>query len=451
MQTSLHGSTPPSKCESRWRRDHDRFASWVFAVSLALLACEGTERPLDARPPSFSEPPPSRGEQAEHDDFHALLVEPTSGHAVGEVPADLLTAAVERSNAASFEVWRALEERENFVVSPYSIRSALGLLYLAASQESRRRSLQSRLRYPERNEDMDIRLLHGVVQGAGEAGFGSANALWVARQHVLSRAYLEAVSRSLPAEVHSIDFAADPKRAERMIDAWASDRTSRKIPSILEEGSIHELTRSVLVDTVYLRWDSPLNPGITPSSFPRSFSTSRGTKVKADMMICSPCFAVFRNDYQAAIANYRGSASLVFVAVMPKRWKKFRWNATAFRRVWASLAQSRVADLELPTLRLRSRENLGAVMTKLDLDVVDTRLQQGLLASGEPVTLGALVHEASIQVDQTTVLFEPLPKLSRELLGERSSLRVDRPFYFVLVERRTGLVLLMGQVTDPTA
>lgn len=143
--------------------------------------------------------------------------------------------------------------------------------------------------------------------------------------------------------------------------------------------------------------------------------------------------------------------SLVLVVVMPTRWAGFRWNAATFRRVWASFANARVAELELPELRLRSREDLGAVLSRLDLDLIDPRLQQGVLASGAPVSVGALIHEASIQISETAVSFEPFPDLSRALLGERLFLRVDRPFYFLLVEPKTGLILLMGQVTDPSA
>jgi serpin B len=419
-----------------------------LAVSLALAACRETERPLPARPQPTSAPPPAREQPAPHDDFHQLLAKPSSAEAPGEVPAQLLKAAVERSNAASFDVWRALKPRENLTVSPYSIRSALGLLYLASLPGSGRSSLQARLHYPARNEDLDIGLLHGIARTAAASGFGCANALWVARPLALSPAYLAVVSRSLPAEIHAIDFAADPARADRMINAWASERTRGQIPSILEEGSSQAHTRSVLVDTAYVAWDSPAYPGFTRGSFSRSFSTSQGTTVKADMMACSPCVAVSGSDYQAAVDYHRGNASLAFVVIMPKRWREFRWNEAAFRRVWADFAHARLVALELPKVHVRSRTDLGAVMSKLDLDLVDP---QGLLASGEPFSAGALVHEASVQIDEATLVVELSPDLSKKLLGERLSVRFDRPFYFLLFEPRTRLVLLMGQVTDPTA
>lgn len=440
---------PALSAEDHVRGRRGRVAVRLLAVGFLLLSCREKERLLDERPPASSTPP-RQEKRVPHDDFHALLIEPAPDEAPGQLPAEALTAAVKRSNAASFEVWRALEAEKNLVVSPYSIRSALGLVYLAALPGSGRSSLQSRLHYPSQNEDMDIRPLHAVARAGEESGFGSASALWVARPSALSPAYLDVVPRSLAAEVHAIDFAADARRAQEIINAWSSERTRGRIPRIGEQGFIDEHTRSVLIDTVTLAWDSALNPGITASSFSRSFSTSQGTTVKADMLLCSPCVAVSRNDYQAAFASYRGRTSLVLVAVMPKRWRDFRWDAAAFQRVWTSFADARVAELELPKLHLRSRADLGAMLTKLDVDLADAQLTKGLLASGAPVVLDALIHEASVQVDETTVAVEHSPTLSRKLLGERVSLRVDRPFYFALVEPRTGLVLLMGQVTDPT-
>ena len=178
-------------------------ATSLLALCLALLACQRTEAPRAA---------PAESEQAkpQRDGFHELLSKPEAGKPVGKVPAAALAAAVERSNTASFAVWRAFAKQENFVVSPYSIRSALALVYLASLPGEGRSSLQSGLLYPEHNEDMDIRLLDSAVQATAEARFESANAVWVARQRSLRPAYLDAVSRILPAEVHSIDFDTDP-------------------------------------------------------------------------------------------------------------------------------------------------------------------------------------------------------------------------------------------------
>jgi serpin B len=444
----------------RWR------TAALFVAVLVLLACQGSERPVAApaktsaldepsEPPASVVPEPAEAAPAD-DGFHALLAKPAAGKPAGDVPAEVLAAAVERSNTASFALWRAFAHQGNFVVSPHSIRSALGLVYLASLPGEGRSSLSKGIGYPERNDDLDIRLLDGAVQASEEARFESANAVWVARQGALSPPYLDAVSRTLPAEVHSIDFAADPHRAQEMINGWVSDRTRGKIPEILRGSVIRPTTRATLVNAVYFfgKWRYPFDLELTA---PKPFRTSHGTTIRTKMMAGARCDAAFEDDYQAAYADYGGSTSIVFVVVVPKRWQGFRWNAAAYQRVWASLDDSREAYLELPRFSLRSREEeLSQALGKLGLRLGDPQLLAGLLASGEPLGIDAMVHEAFIQVDETSteaaaataITTTPVSDTRRE---PPPVFRVDRPFYFLLVERRTGLVTFMGQVTDPTA
>jgi serine protease inhibitor len=362
--------------------------------------------------------------------FHEVLAKP----AVGEVPALGETSAVERSNSAAFEVWQALQPRDNHVVSPYSIRAALELVYLDLAPGPARSKLQSRLHYLARNEDLDARVLNRLVRAADQISFGSVSALWVDRQHVPSRTYLDVVSQRLNAEVHAIDFASDPGRAGRMIALWGSEHTRGEIPNIVAD----DLTRPVLIDLAYLSWRSPPNVDPNDLAFTRPFSTSRSTTVEAQMSLCAPCVGFVRDDYQVGVAAYPGT-SLKLVAIMPKQWSEFHWHKDTYRRVKESMAEMRIAELELPKLRLRSRENLGALLKKLEVDLPDSR----------PLGPSALIHESSVHINETSLPFEPSPHLSQKLFG-RLFLHFDRPFYFLLIEPKTDLILLMGQVTDPT-
>jgi serpin B len=413
-------------------------------VGLALFACRGTER--------ASAPSGPAGAVRKDDGFHELLSKPAREIRAGAVPAQVLKAAVERSNAASFALWQAFAEKENFVVSPYSIRSALGLVYLASVPGDSRSSLQRGFRYPEHNEDMDVSVLDGAIQVTSQARFESKSAVWVARQRALSPTYLDAVSRILPAEVHAIDFAADPERAQQTINAWVSDRTRGRITKLLEDGAITPETRATLVNAVYFfgKW---LDPFHAERTVPKPFRTSHGTTIKTEMMVGAACSAVFSADSQAAFAQYLGT-SLVFVVVMPKHWREFRWDAAAFSQAWAALDRSQDAELELPRFSLRSRKQLAGVLRKLGLSLSDPQLVSRLLASGEPVIVEPAIHEAFIQVDETSTeaaAATAIAEVPTDVDVPPPVFRVDQPFYFLLVERKTGLIAFMGQVTDPTA
>jgi len=238
-----------------------------------------------------------------------------------------------------------------------------------------------------------------------------------------------------------------------MINAWVSDRTRGKIPEILKGNAIKKDTRAALINAAYFfgKWRSPFDPKRTA---PRPFRTSQGASVQAKMMIGAECGAVFGDDHQAAVAGYGDGSSMVLVVVVPKRWREFRWDAAAFRRVWTGLYRADKAEFELPKFSLRSRKELGPVLSELEIDVADPHLLQGLFTSSEKNLIDVALHEAFIRVDETSTeaaaatALTDIPEIEHE---PAPVFRVDRPFYFLLAERTTGLILFMGQVTDPTA
>jgi serpin B len=432
-------------------------AGSLLVAGLALLACQPRARPQVPR--AAASPKPVAEQVAA--EVACAFNEPEDSHFVPApaaqedgLRADPLSVAVEQSNAASFSLWRAFAKRENFVASPYSIRSALSLVYLASVPGSGRDGLRDGLRYPERNDDLGIRLLEGALQAGQGARLESADAIWFARGLTLRPSYVDAVSRIVPAELHPIDFAPDPGRATQTINAWVSKRTRGKIPRILEAGAITEKTRVTLVNAVYLlaRWRDTFDAARTTR---KRFQTARGTSSEAEMMLGTSCLAVFCGDSRAALVDYQDT-SLVFVVIVPVDWRSFRWDAPAFRRAWTALDKGRHAELELPKFTIRTRVKLGGVLDQLGISVADPELLSGVFASAEPSFLGTAIHEAVIEVDETSTEAAAATAVTDDLISWTETeptpvFRVDQPFYFLLVERKTGLIAFMGQVTDPTA
>lgn len=438
----------------------DRRARFCRAIvaTFMLLACQGSKSPQPAPSAARTSPVPEQAASTEVPNAAPSAavgdnrqVPTTHDTLAGGAPESALEAAVERSNAASFALWQAMEHSESFVASPHSIRSALGLVYLAAAEGAGRDSFRARLMYPERNQDMDIRLLDSSVRANAEARFESANAIWVASHMALSATYTDAVSQILPAEVHSSDFVANPAAAQAAINTWVSEHTRGKIPELLQGKAISAATRAVLVNAVAFsgKWLDPFERERTSL---KPFLTAQGETVEAQTMVGSKCLATFEESYQAAYAHYRDS-SVVFVAVVPKRWQEFRWDAAAFQRVWGAFDSPQTAELELPRFSLRSRNILNKVLHKLGLDLRDPQLLRGLLETDEQIALDLAVHEAFFQVDETSTEAAAATAIAVQhpvsTISPPPVFRVDRAFHFLLVDRRTGLILFMGQVTNP--
>jgi serine protease inhibitor len=406
----------------------------------------------------------SADEAAEHDAFHRLLAAPSRDPA-RVAPARQLVPAVRRSNRVSFLLWSAFGETGNFVASPYSIRAALGFLYLAAEGKSRSR-LQSRLAYPARPEDLDLRTLDETVRAEGAGPFESASSLWVADGDRLQREYVQAAANYLPGELHAIGFHAEPDRARRSINAWASDHSRGELRGAFPESTITAHVETVLVSTVSFSGTWPST--VMLHSFsppPLGFSD-----ITVKMMYPESSRAVFQSSVQAAAVDYPGT-SLSLMVVKPRSWKAFAWNEAAFARLWTALSRARNAELALPILKLSSVCDLKPPLMRMGIPISDRSLSFLQAMAGSEVhtpSLDRIVHQAFIQVDSIPKPLSARAKMIRRWLeqvrlpmllpGEQwpwvesagPSLVMDKPYYFLVVDKQTGMILLMGQVTDPT-
>jgi serine protease inhibitor len=427
----------------------------------------------------------SADEAAEHDAFHRLLAAPSRDPA-RVAPTRPLVSAVRRSNRFSFLLWSAFGETGNFVVSPYSIRAALGFVYLALGGKDRSR-LQSRLAYPARPEDLDLRTLDEAVRAEGAGRFESASSLWVADIDRLQPSYVQAAADYLPGELHAIDFHADPNRARRSINAWASDRSRGELIGPFPETTITAQVESALVSTGSFSGGWPSNVG------PDSFKPYPFDVIQVEMMYSENCRAMFQTSVQAATVDYPGT-TLSLMVVKPRWWKAFAWNEAAFARLWAALSRAKETGLAIPTFELSSVRDLKPPLMRMGIPISD-HSRSFLQAVVDPniykTSLDRIVHQAFFQVDAIPIgpsqydkmiqrLFErrlpmeleglwplgeerpggPMLYLERipsgyhvrrleEVRPQRRWLFVDAAFYFLVVNKETGLILLMGQVVDP--
>src|SRR4051794_20280150 len=88
----------------------------LVVASFVLLACQNSQRPRATPTPPTAPPAPTGDVPKGSLEQEA---KPADGKAVEEFPTSFAAPAVERSNAASFALWRAFTHPANFVASPH--------------------------------------------------------------------------------------------------------------------------------------------------------------------------------------------------------------------------------------------------------------------------------------------------------------------------------------------
>ncbi|MCS7103860.1 MAG: serpin family protein, partial [Candidatus Korarchaeum sp.] len=154
-------------------------------------------------------------------------------------------------NAFAFDLFLKLElERENNIVSPLSVYSALVIVYEGAEGETAD-EMASTLHLLGENPAQGYRSLLESLSGI--EALKVANALWVQRDFPIRRDYLKRVSDYYSGVVENLDFAKDPEGSRRRINEFVREKTAGKIDELLPRGSLDGMTRLVVTNAAHFK------------------------------------------------------------------------------------------------------------------------------------------------------------------------------------------------------
>ena len=296
---------------------------------------------------------------------------------VARAPADPAAAktAAASINAFGLDLLRAmladgtLEPDENAVFSPTSIALALAMARAGAKGETASqmdavlhtsgwealgpglnaldRALASRnatWQEPEYSEAED-----GEVEVARELTVRIANAAFAQRAWAIEQAYLERIGSTFGAGVREVDYRTDYEAARKLINAWVSSQTKKRIPELIPTGALDDLTRFVLVNAIYLKanWAREFSADATGQD---AFTRLDRSKVEVPTMnvVGEQDIPYARgNGWQATELRYRGgdrTTPLAMTLILPEDLPAFedRLTAAQLERIVTALDGQRV-------------------------------------------------------------------------------------------------------------
>jgi serpin B len=372
-------------------------------------------------------------------------------------------AALARSvNAFALDLYGQLRTKEgNLFFSPYSVSSALAMVHAGARGET---------------AGAMAKTLHlGADTEAVLAGFGRlqrqfaasgkpyelsvTSALWGLKGYTFEQAYLERLRDHFGATFEPLDFGRDRAGAARTINAWCDRQTRSKIREIVAATDFDDQTRLVLTNAIYFlgTWLNTFDKAWTKDE---DFFAAPGRKVRAAMMHETAHYRHFdAGDLAALEMAYKGN-DLAMLVLLPK--KKGGLGALE-----ASLTAGRLAeivaglrwayvDLALPKFQMEWGAGLEAPLKALGMAVAFAPGQadlSGLNGGREPLWIAFVKHKAFVRVDE-----EGTEAAAVTAVGAAGSamppkpipFQADHPFLFLIRDVRSGTVLFMGRVADPT-
>jgi serpin B len=353
----------------------------------------------------------------------------------------------------------AAGNQDNVFFSPLSIAEAFGMLQ-AGARGPTADELAKALGVPQERMPQTMAAINAILtEDQGPVTLSLANAIWVLRNYPLRPEFTQAVAK-YSAAGFNCDFTARPDAERQRINQWVTEKTSGRILDLLPPDSVTTLTRLVLTNAIYFKadWARRFTEELTRDG---DFTLASGERVKAKLMSqrLQGC-GFFEDEWTTVVEMPYAGERLAMMGILPRTGTiadlEKLLTAQRLGEITRMLRGAEVA-VTLPRFKLDTSCNLIPVFKKLGVQRAFTAGQadlSGITSSAEARDLyvtGAF-HKAFVEVNEKGTEAAAATGIVvgvRSVAPRMNEFRGDRPFVFLIRDRKTGQILFMGRLMNP--
>jgi serine protease inhibitor len=398
------------------------FGPTLFALALIGTACREIQRP----PPSAT---------------------------INALPRDLTgseSQIIAGSNDFAFDLFRTgnlAQHKANVFISPLSASMALGMTAggaNGATYEEMRGAL--RLAGATREDVASgykslIALLRGLDPGTD---FKIANSIWYKRTFPFNASFLDESKQYFDARVEGLDFASPS--AVPTINAWVSEQTKDRIPTILDNIAIEEVM--FLINAIYFKgvWQKQFDKSRT---FDAPFRAADGTTATVRMMARGGGVQYAATPEYSAVDLPYGNSAFTMTVVVPngdidafaESFDQGKWNSLV-----SSFHDSNL-EVYLPRFRMEWKRALNDDLQQLGMRLAFFNADFTRMSPrGLDLIITRVVQKTFVDVDEEGTEAAAATMVGVGIVSLPASFRADRPFLVVIRERLSGTILFIGKI-----
>ena len=373
---------------------------------------------------------------------------------------DDMRSAARSANAFAFDLYGQLEGRDgNQFFSPSELWSLLAMAAAGAKGETERQMLEvlhAELPQERRLAACGKLMAYRDVPGDGVTLKRATRIFTAPNNHPL-RPYLATVKDASDALPTRLNFA-NPRRAARAINQWIARNTGGKITNLVSPRMLPRDTQLLLASASHFdaKWEKPFGQSETRDE---PFRPAGGEHVTVSMMHQTDTFRYGESDGLQLVELPYSGGDFAMVILLPKvvglEDLESSLTAEALEQ-WTSAMKEREVILSVPKFRTDFRAELTEMLIEMGMPLAfSENADFSRMTPRRGARIVAVAHAGSIAVDEVRTVaatatvvgglggggFGPEPPVE---------FRADRPFVYLVRDVRTGLILYLGRVIDPT-
>jgi serpin B len=352
------------------------------------------------------------------------------------------------------------KNKENMVVSPFSLSMALAMVWNGAENKTKK-EIQAALgfgNYPKEEVDAYFQKMNDtLLKTDPSTKLAIANSIWTHKGFSVKQTFYDVNKTCYNAKVQELDFSSSD--AVAAINQWCADNTNNLIAKIVDKISPDE--KMHLLNALYFNgiWRDKFNVNETKK---QPFYKEDGTMVAVDMMFQSNNLGYYEDKHLELVTLDYGNRAFSMIFILPNQNVSFNKmvnqlsHSGYFEKCVKTALQSDFdVDLFVPKFKIESENILNNILQLMGIKLAFSDFADFAGISDTPLQISNVLQKAYIDVNEkgteaaAVTYMSMMSCIIKEPKRKKVTFRADIPFMFAIRERSTGAVLFMGKVGDP--
>lgn len=363
-------------------------------------------------------------------------------------------------NKFSFKLFEQVyNKNNNCFLSPYSVFGALSLTQAGALGPTRDEMNKALEIVDDKDTPENFRKLVNDLNSNKDIELLTSNSVWISKQLKLKKSFAKLSKEYYEAKSESVDFANDKNRekARKEINNWVENKTNKQIKKFLKPGILNASTGMVLVNAVYFKglWDNEFKKSHTEKA---DFIAASGNKVSCKMMSNIAKTNYFEDSKIQAIELPYKEKSASMIIFLPKEQSGFdiqKIDYEYYSDVIRSFSEKHV-NINIPKFKSEINYELKKPINKLGINKAFVAgADFSGITGGKDLVLSKIIHQSVIDVTEVGTEASS----ATAVIAVRSAMAVkdqpvifkaDRPFLYLIKEKKTDTIIFIGYMADPS-
>lgn len=365
---------------------------------------------------------------------------------------------ISADNAFALDLFRevnALEEMQNYMISPVSVSIALGMTY-NGSAGSTKTAFEETLRLTGFDQH-EINYIHSelikhLLKVDPEVIMEIANSIWVNQFYTIVKEFSDTSIYYYDAKINSLNFS-DPGSVD-IINNWVSDKTHEKITEVLDR--IPPDVVMYLINALYFNgtWKYEFDE---KDNLPINFKYGDDNRVEVEGMRLTADLDYYKTDMFSLTELPYGNDKYSMLIFLPGEGTSTKeiideFTAENWETWMESLHQTSVM-VQLPKFKFEYKTLLNKALANMGLGIAFTGGAEfpNLVEESQSLSISRVIHKTFIDVNEkgTEAAAVTVVEIRETSSAGPVPFEVNKPFLFVIREKTSNALVFMGKVGQP--